>query len=108
MFDRFYDILDYLFPVYIIKRDQTLSIEDRRPTAITFISGSLSILFLAGAAATIALKGFTSDVGYVLGPAAGFLVSFAFGIKGTFREIYVFDKPSDTYIFTRQSIWKKD
>ena len=108
MFQRYYDIIDYLFPVYIIRRDDTLSIEDRRPTLATTISGLAFAGFLLGAVATIFFYGFTGEVGYWLGPAAGWFVALLFAINGTFREIYVFDKTSDTYIFTRQSVLKKD
>jgi hypothetical protein len=32
MFEPIYRILDYIFPVYIINRNEVLTIEDRRPT----------------------------------------------------------------------------
>lgn len=107
MFDRFYDIIDYTFPVYIIRRDDTLSIEDRRPTYNTFVSGLCVLLFGLGAAITFLFSGL-HEAAYWIGPAVGWLVSLLFAIKGTFREIYVFDKPSDTYILTRQNVFRKD
>jgi hypothetical protein len=108
MFERYYDIIDYLFPVRIIRIGETLSIEDRRPTSIMFISALCVLVFFTGAVMTVFFNGFTGEVGYWLGPTAGWLVSLLFAINGTFREIYVFDKPGDTYRFTRQSIFKKD
>ncbi|MGH9819163.1 MAG: hypothetical protein ACRD43_03255 [Pyrinomonadaceae bacterium] len=107
MFDRFYDIIDYVFPVYIIQRNDTLSIEDRRPTYNTFASGLCVLLFGLGAAITFFFAGLR-EAAYWIGPAAAWLVSLLFAIKGTFREIYVFDKPSDTYVLTRQNVFGKD
>jgi hypothetical protein len=108
VFERYYDIINYLFPLRILRIGDTLSIEDRRPTLSTFVSALCFLGFLAGAAVTVFIYGFTGEVAYWVGPAAGWLVSFLFAINGTFREIYVFDKPTDTYTFTRQSVLKKD
>jgi hypothetical protein len=36
------------------------------------------------------------------------VAALVFIIRGTFREVYVFDKTRDAYIFTRQSVLKKD
>lgn len=108
MFEQFWDILDYLFPVYIVNRDDVLVIEDRRPTSSMFFS-----VLLLLAAIVVAIWGWLSatlkldalsfiTMGGILGAALYFC------IRGTVREVYVFDRSKDTYIFTRQGVFKKD
>lgn len=99
---------NYLFPVKIIRLDDVLIIEDRRPTATLFWSGLIGILTLAFtiyAAVGLISLGFLWLV-LVFGGLAIFLIGYC--LTRNFREIYVFDKAKDTYIFTRQSAFKKD
>jgi hypothetical protein len=93
MFEPIYRILDYIFPVYIINRNEVLTIEDRRPTRNMVLS-ILGVL----AVAVLVVWGWLSHT--LLLDTLSFIVAF--------REFYVFDKPTDTYSFVRQSVFKKD
>jgi len=108
MFEPIYRILDYIFPVYIINRNEVLTIEDRRPTRNMVLS-ILGVL----AVAVMVVWGWLSHT--LLLDTLSFIVAggvlataLYFCLTGTFREFYVFDKPTDTYSFVRQSVFKKD
>jgi len=109
MFERFYDIIDYILPVYIIRRDEVLSIEDRRPTTDMLLSGAgaFILIWLAGQTTYWA---FSEETLFKFAipavAAAGYLIYRV--LTRTFREIYVFDKTKDTYWFTRQSVLRKE
>jgi hypothetical protein len=109
MFESFYDIIDYLFPIYIIRRDDVLSIEDRRPTVDMLLSAAGAVILIWLSAQTI-YWAFSEESVFkflILAiAAAGYLIYRA--LTRTFREIYVFDKTKDTYWFTRQSVLKKE
>lgn len=99
---------NYLFPVKIIRLDDVLIIEDRRPTAALFVSGLVGILtlgFIIPATVELISLGFLWVV-LVFGGMGIFLIGYC--LTRTFREIYVFDRAKDTYTFTRQSAFKKD
>ena len=108
MLEPIYRILDFIFPVYIINRDQVLSIEDRRPTRNMFLSivGLLVVIVFATwgwFSHTLIIDGLTLTL---FGAALGAALYFC--LRGTFRELYVFDKTTDTYTFIRQSVLRKD
>ncbi|MEP6850010.1 MAG: hypothetical protein ABI999_14220 [Acidobacteriota bacterium] len=108
MFDGILVILDYIFPVYIIRREEVLVIEDRRPTRTMFfsIAGLLAIVAFGiwgWFSHRVVLDTFTFTL---FGGAVA--VALFFCIRGNFRETYIFDKSKDTYFFTRQSVFKKD
>src|SRR5262245_9423603 len=108
MLEPIFRILDFIFPVYIINRDQVLSIEDRRPTRNMFLS-MLGLLVVIAFAAwgwfshTLIIDGLTLTLFGALLVAALY-----FCLRGTFRELYIFDKKTHTYTFIRQSVLKKD
>ena len=102
-------MLNWPFSVVILSRPEQLYIEDRRPTwAMLF-----SIFGAIGFSVAFVIRFFfgqgvgVDSVGmWVIGGLALLFVGLPF--CGTVRERYVFDKPSDTYQFTRQFIYKKE
>jgi hypothetical protein len=112
--ETYRSIINYLFDVYISDRDDLLVIVDRRPTAGMFISmaGMAGIALFVFISAALSLFGFGIDLwssfAALSGIIAMFVVMFLFSLGGTFREIYTFDKASDTYRFTRRGIFKND
>ena len=108
------DIINYLVGVYIHDRNDVLVIEDRRPTRNMFFSmlGFLAMLGFVLAYVLTLLTNF--NIGLKFNAiswtffGAALVAALYFGISGTFREIYVFDKPNDTFTFTRQSVFNKD
>lgn len=108
------DLINFIFPVYIITRDDVLMIEDRRPTLSMFLSGVGFIAILGYVGPVVVGDWVGIDLGqkpkelpfFFIG--AFLIVILFFVVRGTFREVYVFDKTRDVYTFTRQSVIKKD
>ena len=108
MFDRIFDILDYIFPVYIIRRDEVLVIEDRRPNRLMIFAAYILLAVIAFViwglfSGGLKVDSFTYAFVGVIAAATLFICA-----RGTLREVYVFDKSKDTYVFTRQTLLKKD
>ncbi len=112
--EKIWNIINYLVGVTIYDRNDVLVIEDRRPNRNLFLSVLAlvaSLCFLVVGAVNlwkdtgigIRLDGYKfAFVGVAL------VAALVFAIRETFREVYVFDKPHDTYIFTRHSLLNKD
>ena len=102
------DMINYLFGVRIIVRDEVLYIEDRRPTFAVGASIGAVVVVIAFAAwgwwtRTIVLDWFTGVI-----TIAPVIVALFFLIKGNYREVYVFNKRTDSFTFTRQSVLRRD
>jgi len=110
VFDRLSEMISdkfaFIAPVWIIDREDTLSIVDYRPTLTMF----LAIVAFVIVTVSIVLLFFRYwELGFnLLALAAPFLVCVFFLFQGTLREVYVFDRPSDSYFFTRQFIHRRD
>lgn len=106
--EKIRDIINYLFGVSIIDRSDVLVIEDRRPPLSMFYSG-LGVVAVAG----IAIWGWFGnmlkpDMLSLLMIVAPLAAAAYFGVTGTFRQRYVFDKTRDTWEFTSQSVIRED
>ena len=111
VFDRLSDLVSdrfaFIAPVRIIRRPETLTIFDYRPTFMMFLMAMGAI----AAAVALVLFFFSRDMGAVSAFAglAGYGVIGAFFLfKSTIREVYVFDKTNDSYAFIRQFAYRKD
>ena len=110
VFDRLSELISdkfsFIAPVWIIDREETLSIVDYRPTLTMFLAIAAFVIVLV---ASVLLFFSYWDLGSnLLVLAAPFLVCVFFLFRGTLREVYVFDRPSDSYFFTRQFVHRKD
>lgn len=108
-YEKIKGMINWLVGVKIIKRAESLIIEDRRPTWPMLLSmlGSFVFSVIFGLRFLFANAAGVDSFGmWSLGLAA--IVCVALSFRGTIREVYIFDKPSDTYRFTRQFIYKKD
>lgn len=108
MVEKIWDILNYIFPVYVIDRMEVLIIEDRRPTLLMLLSALAMLAMIVYAISSLPSIRIGEDIWFIVGMGAIILFLGVVVSRGTFREIYVFDKPRDTYTFTRQSVLKKD
>ena len=102
------DMINYLFGVTIVTDQDVLYVEDRRPTMkmTLAVCGMLGLVVLvAWGWATNRLIVDSVTIPFIAG---AFLGTSYFIVKGNFRETYVFNKKSDSYTFTRESIMKKD
>ena len=96
-------MLSFVVPLRIIKRPERLIIQDYRPTVVQLLTMAGFLFFLT---IFVLLLVFRIDSGvdsFGLWAAGAFaLICFGLSLRGTLREEYVFDKPSDTYTFVRR------
>ncbi len=97
----------FLIPVRIIRRPESLTIFDYRPTFMMFLALAFALFF----AVSLVLLVFKYEVfdSFALWAIGLFLVgSLFFVFRGTIREVYNFDKSSDSYTFVRQFIYRRE
>jgi len=110
-FERIWEMIAdkfaYLAPVWIARQPERLTILDYRPTFTMFLTalgfvlvvGSLPLLFFGFGVALVSVLWTIAAPGL----ACAFLL-----FRGTIREAYYFDKPTDSYTFVRQFIHRKE
>jgi len=111
VFDRLWSLIcerfEFLAPVWIIQRPETLTILDYRPTffmaltAAGFVILGVSCVFLFFKIATA----FSFGLWALAAPGIACVVLL---FRGTIREAYYFDKTTDSYAFVRQFIHRKE
>jgi len=111
VFDRLGEMLGESFgsiiPLRIIKRPESLTILDYRPTFTMF----LTVLGCVVLAVSFVLLFFKIDTDISFGlwaigvPAAACMVLL---FRGTIREVYYFDKTTDSYSFVRQFLHRRE
>ena len=106
---RFIDqILGYIVPLRIIRREETLAIFDYRPTALMFFTGA-GFLFFGGSFVLYLLYFGAEDlfilsvIGLIAIACGGFFI-----LKGTIREVYHFDRKMGTYTFIRRFVHRRE
>jgi hypothetical protein len=112
VYDRLWGLIAERFgfyaPVWIINRPETLTIADYRPTMLMLLAAAGFLGFSAVFIFFIVKIGWIVDsFGFwALGLFA--LVCLALSFSGTIREVYYFDKTTDSYAFVRQFIHRKE
>ncbi len=101
------DRFGFISPVWIIRRPETLTILDYRPTFYMFLTAAgfvgMAVLFVFLFVKIGAVDSFG------LWATAVFAVGcLALSFRGTVREVYYFDKTTDSYSFVRQFIYRKE
>jgi hypothetical protein len=102
------DMVKYLFGVRIIARDEVLYIEDRRPTFKTFIAWVFVSAIIAVAGWGWLSGSLKIDAISMTGSGVALAIALYFTVRSNFRETYVFNKKADSFVFTRQSLLRKD
>src|SRR4051794_14952288 len=111
VFDRLWSMMigdkfAYLVPLWIINRPETLTVLDYRPTFAMLLTGIGVLLLLV----SFVFLFFGMDFDIVSGLwalAIPGLVCIFLLFRGTVREVYSFDRVSDSYSFVRQFIHRK-
>ena len=108
MIEKILDMIAFAKPLRIIERPDKLVIQDYRPTwwMVLCFAG---FLFFAGMFVTFLIKidiGVNSVGLWGTGLFSVGLLVFAF--RGTIREVYYFDRTTDSYAFVRQFIHRKE
>ena len=111
VFDRLWELIAekfaFIVPLRIIRRPESLTILDYRPTLFMFLTAAgfvvmavLFVLFLFrfGTASSLAL--------WAMGIPAVACLFLSF--RGTIREAYYFDNTKDSYTFVRQFIYRRE
>lgn len=101
------DRFAFFVPLRIIRRPESLTILDYRPTFTMFVT-VVGFVILAVSFVLIYLNvdsAISSGLWAIGAPAA---VSVFFMFRGTIREVYYFDKTTDSYAFIRQFIHRKE
>jgi len=101
------DRISVIFPLFIIRQPERLIIQDYRPTLTMFLT-AVGVLILG---VSFVLLFFGADIAILSGLwtiAVPFVVLGFLLFKGTIREVYCFDKSTDTYTFVRQFIHRKE
>lgn len=98
------DKFAHLVPLRIIRRPESLTILDYRPTFLMFLTvAGLAVLAIS---AVFIFFGYDASWLWAIGIPGAVCVIFVF--KGTVREVYNFDKTTDSYTFVRQFIHRKE
>jgi hypothetical protein len=101
------DKLGLMAPVWIVRRPETLTITDYRPTFYMFLT-MVGFVVLAVLFIFLFFKiGGTTSVG-LWGTAVFAIGCLIFSLRGTIREVYYFDKTTDSYSFVRQFIYRRE
>lgn len=108
IWEMFWDRFGFIIPLRIIRRPETLTIIDYRPTGMMFLTAagflgfaSLFIFLFFKIDTVFDSFGFWT-VGFFT------LVCLGLSFRGTIRELYFFDKTTDSYAFVRQFIHRKE
>ncbi len=97
----------FMIPLRIIRRPESLTILDYRPTLFMFLTAAGFLVF----AVLFVLSWFRFDAGdsfalWVTGIPS--VVCLILSFRGTLREVYYFDKTTDQYAFVRRFIHRKE
>jgi hypothetical protein len=108
VFDRLWEMIigkfAFLFPLRIIRRPESLTILDYRPTLTMFLTAA-GFAILAISAVFIF---FGYDASWLWAIGAPGIVCLFLVFRGTIREVYHFDTTTDSYTFVRQFIHRKE
>lgn len=97
----------FMSPVWIIRRPESLTITDYRPTFLMLFTGAGFLTFVV-LFVLLAMKfGNQASIGlWVCGLIAATCLVLAF--RGSIREVYHFDTTTESYSLVRQFIYRKE
>src|SRR3982751_6881973 len=102
------EMINHLAGVTIVVKDDVLYIEDRRPTQKMGLSVGGFLAVVSIAIWSYLINGVTVDAFRLTIILIPFAVALYFITMNNFREIYIFNKKTDSFSFTRQSVFRKD
>ena len=102
------DMINYLFGVTIVASDESLYIEDRRPAQ----GLGFSMIALVVVGSIVGWGWLTRNIVFdeftIALTAVPIAVTLFFLVKNNFREVYIFNKKTDSFSFRRQSLFRND
>jgi len=97
----------FIAPLWIVKRPESLTIVDYRPTFTMFLTVAGFVVLLIGFVLVFLKIDTAVSFGlWAIGIPAACCVIFLF--RGTIRETYYFDRTTDSYSFVRQFIHRRE
>ena len=102
-----WDRFAFLIPLRIIRRPETLTILDYRPTFFMFLTAA-GFVVLAVSFVLLFFKINTADSFGLWATGIFAAVCLVLSFRGTIREVYYFDKTTDSYAFVRQFIHRRE
>jgi hypothetical protein len=111
VFDRLgamiWDRVGSIIPLWIISRPESLTIIDYRPTLTMFLTlTGFVVLAISFVLIFLKIDMAVSSGLWAIGILAAACVVFLF--RGTIREVYYFDRTTDSYAFVRQFIHRRE
>ncbi len=111
VFDRLWGLIAerfaFMVPLWIIRRPESLTIIDYRPTLTMFLTVLGTVMLVL--AFFLLFFGIGKEISFgLLALGAPALVCSIFLFRSTIREVYFFDKTTDSYAFVRQFIHRKE
>ena len=112
VFDRLSELIwekfEFIIPLRIIRRPETLVIQDYRPTFFMFLT-AVGFLFFAAIFVVLLFKIPVGVDSVGLWATCVFaVICLVLSFRGTIREVYYFDRTTDAYAFVRQFIYRKE
>lgn len=107
MLDKVSDMFGFINPIRIIERPDRLIIQDYRPTFYMFLA-MVGFLIFSLSFLLFFLGIYEVDSFGVWSTLVLSVVCLGVSLRGTLREVYYFDKTTDSYAFVRQFLYKKD
>jgi hypothetical protein len=111
VFDRLWamiwDRFGFLIPLWIIRRPETLTILDYRPTFFMFLTAA-GFVVLVALFVLFFFKIGTFDAFGLWATGIFAVICLGLSFRGTIREVYYFDKTTDSYALVRQFIHRKE
>jgi hypothetical protein len=103
VFGRF----EYLVPLWIVRRPESLVIYDYRPTFLMFLAAACFVVLAVFA--VLAFLNVADSIPTLIGAtAAPIVVGIFLLFKFTVREVYYFDQAKDSYALVRQFVFRKE
>lgn len=97
-----------LAPIWIVRRPETLTITDYRPTLFMFLSGAGFLFFFVAFVVYLIKVPIEIDSFGLWSFGTITLVLLILTLRGTIREAYYFNNETDSYAFVRQFIYRKE
>jgi len=105
--DMIADKVGFIAPLWIVRRPESLTILDYRPTFMMLLTVG-GLVGLVGLIVYL-LFSFGTDASFGLWAAGLFaVICFVLSFRCTIREVYHFDKTTESYAFVRQFIHRRE
>lgn len=106
--DKIRGMIAFATPLRVISRPERLIVQDYRPTTVMLLAG-VGVGVFAVFFFLLLLRGDAGVDSFGLWATGIVAVAcLAACLRGTLREVYIFDRPSDSYTFVRQFIHRKE